>query len=53
MDEADKDFEEMDKDMEELNIPTFEELNNVVDKCDDGFYDYNVYQKAYILPYKD
>ena len=39
--------------VEEVNIPTFEELNNVVDKCDDDFYDYNVYQKAYILPYKD
>jgi len=39
--------------VEEINIPTFEELNNVVDKCNDEYYDYNVYQKSYILPYKD
>ena len=36
-----------------FQIPSFEELNNVVDKCDDDSYDYNVYQKSYILPYKD
>jgi len=35
------------------NIPAFEELNNVVGNCDDDFFDYNIYQKAYILPYKD
>jgi hypothetical protein len=36
-----------------FQTPSFEELNNIVDKCDDDSYDYNVYQKSYILPYKD
>ena len=36
-----------------LIIPAFDDINKVVDKCGDDSYDYNVYQKAYILPYKD
>lgn len=42
--------------VEETNIPTFEELNDVVATChvdDIGWYDYNVTKMAYILPYKD
>jgi heat shock protein HslJ len=36
-----------------LIIPAFDDINKVVDKCGDDSYDYNVYQKDYILPYKD
>lgn len=40
----------------EINIPTFEELNQVITLChvdDMWWYDINVTKMAYILPYKD
>lgn len=40
----------------EINVPTFEELNQVITLChvdDMWWYDINVTKMAYILPYKD